>query len=214
MFKAVIFDFNGVLVNDLKIHEEAYWRAGRELGFPVAREIVRKYLSYSPGQKRTFYFGDISDEAWERIAGLMTRIYFELAEKTDVLFPDVEPLLTKLSIRYTLALLSNTRRKYFNGVFPRKLASLFRETMFFEEIREPKPAPDALLEMMRRLGRDPNECCYVGDSILDVRMARKADIRIFSVSTGDNSKEELQAEGADWVLNNLSELKEKLEPTN
>jgi phosphoglycolate phosphatase-like HAD superfamily hydrolase len=44
-------------------------------------------------------------------------------------------------------------------------------------------------------------------------MARKADTRIFSVATGDNSKEELQAEGADWALNNLSELKEKLEPT-
>ena len=213
MFKAVIFDFNGVLVNDLKIHEEAYWRAGRELGFPVAREIVRKYLSYSPDQKRTFYFGDISDDTWERIAGFMTRIYFELAEKTDVVFPDVEPVLTTLSARYTLALLSNTRRKYFNRVFPRKLARLFRETVFFDEIREPKPAPDGLLEMMRRLGRDPDECCYVGDSILDVQMARKADIRIFSVATGDNSKEELQVEGADWALNNLSELKEKLEPT-
>lgn len=210
MFKAVIFDFNGVLVNDLKIHEEAYWRAGRELGFPVAREIVRKYLSYAPGQKRTFYFGDISDEAWERIAGLMTRIYFELAEKTDVVFPDVEPVLTSLSARYTLALLSNTRRKYFNRVFPQKLANLFRETLFFDEIREPKPAPDALLEMVRRLGTNPDECCYVGDSILDVQMARKADIRIFSVATGDNSKEELQAEGADRVFNNLSELQEQL----
>ena len=213
MFKAIIFDFNGVLVNDLKIHEEAYWRAGRELGFPIAREIVRKYLSYSPGQKRTFYFGDITDETWDRIAELMTRIYFVLAERTDVVFPDVEPVLSWLSTRYMLALLSNTRRKYFNRVFPHNLANLFRETVFFDEIREPKPAPDALLEMVRRLGTDPGECCYVGDSILDVQMARKADIRVFALATGDNSREELQAEGADRVFNNLSELKGELEPT-
>jgi len=51
----------------------------------------------------------------------------------------------------------------------------------------------------------------VGDSVLDVQMAKRADIRMFSVATGDNSNEELQAAGADWVVNNLLELKEKLE---
>lgn len=211
VFKAIIFDYNGVLVNDLKIHEEAYWRAGRDLGFPVTRETVRKYLSYSPGQKRKFYYGNISDETWKRIAGLMTKFYFDLAEKRDVVFPDVEPVLTFLSAKYMLALISNTRRKYFKRVFPRKLASLFRETMFFEEIEEPKPSPDALLEMMERLGMSTDECCYVGDSILDVQMAKRAGIKVFSVATGDNSKEELRAAGADWVVNNLSELKEKLQ---
>ena len=211
MLKAIIFDYNGVLVNDLKIHEEAYWRAGRDLGFPVTRETVRKYISYSPGQKRNLYYGNISDETWKRIAGLMTRFYFELAEKGNVVFPGVEPLLMSLSTRYMLALISNTRRKYFNRVFPRTLAGLFRETMFFDEIRQPKPSPNAFLEMMERLGTGTDECCYVGDSVLDVQMAKRADIRVFSVATGDNSKKELQAAGADWVVNNLLELKGKLE---
>jgi len=210
VLKTIIFDYNGVLVNDLKIHEEAYWRAGRDLGFPVTRKTVRKYLSYSPGQKRKFYYGNISDEAWKRITGLMTKFYFDLTEKRDVVFPDVEPVLTSLSAEYMLALISNTRRKYFNRVFPRKLAGLFRETMFFEEIREPKPSPNALLEMMERLGTGTDECCYVGDSVLDVQMAKRADIRVFSVATGDNSNEELQEAGADWVVNSLSELKEQL----
>ena len=140
----------------------------------------------------------------------MTRFYFDLAEKRDVVFPDVEPVLISLSARYMLALISNTRRKYFNRVFPRKLASLFRETMFFEEIRKPKPSPDPLLEMLERLGIGTGECYYVGDSVLDVQMARSVGTKVFSVATGDNSQEELQAAGADWVGNNLSELKEQL----
>jgi phosphoglycolate phosphatase len=82
--------------------------------------------------------------------------------------------------------------------------------MFFEEIRKPKPSPDPLLEMMERLGIGTGECCYVGDSVLDIQMARSVGTRVFSVATGDNSQEELQAAGADWVGNNLSELKEKL----
>ena len=210
MIRAIIFDYNGVLVNDLKIHEEAYWRAGKEMGLPLTRETVRRYLSYSPEQKRTFYFGDISDETWKEIVRLMVRFYFDLAVKRDLIFPDVEPVLTSLSARYVLALLSNTRRKFFNKIFPRKLANLFRETMFFEEIRKPKPSPDPLLEMMERLGIGTGECCYVGDSVLDIQMARSVGTKVFSVATGDNSQEELQAAGADWVGNNLSELKEKL----
>jgi HAD superfamily hydrolase (TIGR01549 family) len=210
VIRGIIFDYNGVLVNDLKIHEEAYWRAGKEVGLPLTRETVRRYLSYSPEQKRTLYFGDISDETWKEIVRLMARFYFDLAVKRDLIFPDVEPVLTSLSARYVLALLSNTRRKFFNKIFPRKLASLFRETMFFEEIRKPKPSPDPLLEMMERLGIGTGECCYVGDSVLDIQMARSVGTKVFSVATGDNSQEELQAAGADWVGNNLSELKEKL----
>lgn len=211
MLKAIIFDYNGVLVNDLKIHEEAYWRAGKELGIPVARETLRKYLSYSPEQKRKLYYGNISDETWRQISRIRARFYFDLAEKSDLVFPDVEAVLLSLSSRYILALISNTRREYFNRIFPRKLASLFRETMFFDEIRKPKPSPDPLLKMMERLGIGRDQCCYVGDSVLDVQMAKRVDIKVFSVATGDNSKEELGAAGADWIVNNLSELKEKLE---
>jgi beta-phosphoglucomutase len=210
MLKAIIFDYNGVLVNDLKIHEEAYWRAGKESGIPVARETVRKYLSYSPEHKRKLYYGNIPDKTWRQISRITARLYFDQAENEEVIFPDVEEVLTSLSASYMLALISNTRREYFNRIFPRKLAILFTETMFFDEIGKPKPAPDPLLKMMGRLGIGRDQCCYVGDSVLDVQMAKRVGITVFSVATGDNPKEELQAAGADWVVNNLSELHEKV----
>jgi beta-phosphoglucomutase len=211
MFKAIIFDYNGVLVNDLKIHEEAYYRAGRDLGIPLARETLRKYQSYSHRQKRKLLYGNISDAKWKEISGIKDRIYFDLAEKRNLLFPGVETVLMALSASYMLALVSNTRREYFNRIFPRNLATLFKEKIFSDEIRNPKPSPDPLLKMMERLGMGRDECCYVGDSVLDIQMAKRADIGVISVATGDNSQEELRAAGADWVVNNLSELKTKLE---
>jgi beta-phosphoglucomutase len=211
VLKAIIFDYNGVLVDDLKFHEEAYWRAGKHVGIHPTRETVRKYLSYSPEQKRKLLYGDISDETWEEISRLRARFYFELAERGNVVFPDVEPVLTSLAHRYELALISNTRRDYFERIFPRKLAKLFKETMFLDEIGKPKPSPDPLLVMMERIGIGEDECCYVGDSVLDVQMAKGAGIKVFSVARGDNSYAELRAAGADWVMDNLSELKQRLE---
>lgn len=211
MFKAIIFDYNGVLVNDLKIHEEAYYRAGKDLGIPLARETLRKYQSYSHTQKRKLLYGNISDARWKEITAVKDRIYFDLAEKENLLFPRAETVLMALSVRYMLALVSNTRREYFHRIFPRNLATLFKEKIFSDEIMNPKPSPDPLLKTMERLGMGRDECCYVGDSVLDIQMAKRAGIRVFSVATGDNSQEELRAAGGDWVVDNLSELKVKLE---
>ena len=211
MFKAIIFDYNGVLVNDLRIHEEAYYRAGKDLGIPLARETLRKYQSYSHAQKRKLLCGSISDARWKEISAVKDKIYFDLAEKANLLFPGVETVLMALSVRYMLALASNTRREYFKRIFPRNLATLFREKIFSDDIMNPKPSPDPLLKTMERLGMGRDECCYVGDSVLDVQMAKRAGIKVFSVATGDNSQQELRAAAADWVVDNLSELKAKLE---
>jgi HAD superfamily hydrolase (TIGR01549 family) len=181
------------------------------LGIPIARETVRQYLSHSPEQKKKLLYGDISDETWKEISRLRAGFYFELAESGNVVFPDVRHVLTSLADRYILALISNTRRDYFERIFPRNLANLLRETMFLEEIGKPKPSPDPLLLMIKRIGIGRDECCYVGDSVLDIQMAKGAGIKAFSVATGDNSQEELLAAGADSIVANLSELKEMLE---
>jgi len=213
MFKAIIFDYNGVLINDLEIHEEAYLTAAKELGLPLTREVAWKYISATALQKRKFYFGDISDEAWDRIFQAKTEHYFALIERKSPLFPEVREVLDLLSRRYLLGLISNTPRRYFEKVFPRDLALLFQATTFGDEMHAPKPDPGALIEMMRRLTVTADQCCYVGDSLSDVRMVKEAGIKIFSVATGDNSKQELIDAGSDWVLDRLSDLVRELNST-
>ena len=212
MFKAIIFDFNGVLVSDLRFHEEAYLLAAKETGFPLTLETIQRHISTTPGQKRKLYFGDIFDKTWSRIFRLKTQSYFDLIREKDLLFPETGKVLPFLAERYLLGLISNTPRTYFEKVFPQSLAKLFREAIFGDEMRHPKPSPEPLLEMMRRLDVVSGQCCYVGDSVSDVQMAKRAGIKIFSVATGDNSKEELTTAGADWVLDRLGELKNKLIP--
>lgn len=211
MFKAIIFDYNGVLVDDVKIHTESYLQAGRDLGFPLSHETVRKYISYAPDQKRKHYFGNISDEQWCELSRIKAGYYYNMAKNVNIIFSEVEAVLTSLSSKYALALISNTTREQFERTFHRHLARLFRETLFVDDVEEPKPSPEPLLKVMEQLGVGIDQCCYVGDSVLDVRMARKVGIKMFAVPTGDNTLEELRAAGANWVINRLSELNESLE---
>jgi phosphoglycolate phosphatase len=210
MFKAIIFDYNGVLVDDLKAHEDAYLYAAEMFNRPLSRETVQRYVSHAISRKRGFYFGDISDGEWQALLRTKTERYFEIAAEKELIFPDVEAVLGSLSRKYTLALVSNTTRENFNGVFPVSLADFFRETLFADEMENPKPSPEPLLRIMARLGVTRDTCCYIGDSLLDIRMSKEAGVTIFGVTTGHNSFEELQQAGADFVGNSLTEVEKEL----
>ena len=211
MLQTIIFDYNGVLVDDLKIQRDSYLWAAKKLGFSLSAKIVSQYISHTTEQKREIYFGDITDEQWEKVLLAKTRYYFETVKKSDVVFPDVETVLNSLSTQYVLGLVSNTTRHYFDHVFPAHLSSLFREKLLVEDVETPKPSPEPLFKILRRLKIPKERCCYVGDSLLDVRMAKSAEISILAVATGGNSLAELRAAGADDVLGSLSELPRRLE---
>jgi len=210
MLRAIIFDYNGVLVDDVKIHEESYLSAAKAFEVPLSRETVKQHISYAPEQKRKLYFGDISDDRWEELLRTKERRYFEMAEKADIVFPEVDDVLTLLAKKYTLSLVSNTPRNYFNRVFPRHLAGLFGESLFVDEVEKPKPSPAPLLKMIDRLGIQKDQCCYVGDSVLDIQMSKAAGVFIFAAATGENSDEELRSAGADVVLTSLRELEKRI----
>jgi len=211
VLRAIIFDYNGVLVNDLDVHEEAYMKAAPEFGLSLNREVFRKYFSASPEQKRVLFFGEIPDEIWDRLFQTKTNYYFELVKRRNLLCPEVEETLVSLSEKYMLGLVTNTPRVYFERVFPSGLALLFREMIFSDEMSNPKPSPEPLMEVMKKVGVTADQCCYVGDSISDITMARRAGVRIFVITTGDGSREELEGAGPDGIMSSLSELKRRLE---
>jgi len=97
MFKAIIFYYNGILVDDLRFHEDAYLLAAN--GFPLALETIQRHISTTAGQKRKLYFGDISDETWNRIFELKTKNYFDLIKGENPLFPEAMDVLNSLSKR-------------------------------------------------------------------------------------------------------------------
>ncbi len=206
MLKAIVFDYNGVLLNDLDYQVESYWRAGKDKGFEISIETVRQHISCSPSHKKDLYFKNISEAEWEKVFDLKEKYYYELIDQKDLLFPDVEQILSSLTRQFTLALVSNTIRSLFERTFPRRLADLFQGTLFVDEVKKPKPSPQPLLKIIQILELSKDECCYVGDSVEDIRMAKAAGVKIFSMATGVCSKEELVEAGADRVVDDLREL--------
>ncbi|MGL4554338.1 MAG: HAD family hydrolase [Gemmataceae bacterium] len=73
-----------------------------------------------------------------------------------------------------------------------------------EDVGRPKPAPDMLVEAMRRLKVTAAQTLYVGDMTVDVETGRAAGVTVWAVATGIHSAEQLA--GAARVMRSLSEL--------
>ena len=211
MLKAIVFDYNSTLVDDLSLSVESYYRAGREMGFSgLTRETVLRHISQPPSQKRRLYCGEISTAQWDQLVQLRKKIYCDLADPSRMLFPDTAAVLTALSGKYRLAVLSNTFRFLYERLFPEHLATLFQASLFFDEVPDPKPSPKPMQTMLATLGVAHNECGYVGDAVEDVQMAKAAGVRSFAITTGACNRAELTGAGADWVGTDLKALTVRL----
>jgi HAD superfamily hydrolase (TIGR01549 family) len=209
MLKAIIFDYNGVLVDDLIFHRDAFLRVAEDLGYSISSQGIWDLISVTPDEKRIL-FGDISDEQWKDIKARKDIYYFEMIRNGDIMLPDVEEILLHLANSYDLALVSNTARSYFEEVFPSRLAACFKTTLFAGEINPPKPAPEPLYKAMDILGVTQGECCYVGDSTSDAEMTRRAGVIMLGITTGHHSGQALKEAGAEYIVDNLKDLADKI----
>jgi len=73
-----------------------------------------------------------------------------------------------------------------------------------------KPAPDAVLDVVRTLGVALNEAVYIGDSEVDVKTAINARMPLIAVSWGFRDKKVLLDAGAVSIADSVDILREKL----
>ncbi|HID72725.1 TPA: HAD family hydrolase, partial [Candidatus Micrarchaeota archaeon] len=92
-------------------------------------------------------------------------------------------------------------------VFKREGASaLLSEIVSRQDVASSKPAPDLLEECSQRLGVPSFESVCVGDTPLDIRMAKGAGAAAVGVLSGVGTREQLVREAPDAIVEDVSGL--------
>lgn len=73
--------------------------------------------------------------------------------------------------------------------------------------RPRKPAPDMVLHALEQLGADREGAVCIGDSEVDVQMAKNAGLPLIAVDWGFRTAEQLRAAGAAVVVHTPAELR-------
>jgi pyrophosphatase PpaX len=79
-----------------------------------------------------------------------------------------------------------------------------------EEVKRPKPHPDAILRVLTLLGHDrhdaPGEAVHIGDTAEDIGAGKTAHIRTIGVTYGVSSEAEIRAAEPDYVIHAFHEM--------
>jgi phosphoglycolate phosphatase len=73
-------------------------------------------------------------------------------------------------------------------------------------VEHPGPRAEKIRAALASLGRQPDEVCFVGDAVSDVRACREVGIRSIAVAWGHQNPDRLTAAGADHVVRSTHEL--------
>lgn len=139
-----------------------------------------------------------------RSKGLATRDASELVEGS-------ERLLEALAGRYKLAVVTTrARREALAFITHWGFERYFPVVVTRQDIWRMKPHPEPILKAAQALGVAPERCVMVGDTVMDVRAARRAGAFAVGVLCGFGDRRELQRAGAQLILDRPEQLLEYL----
>ncbi len=210
MYKAVIFDLDGTLLNTIEDLANACNYALELCEFPTHNiEAYKAFVGDGRYKliERIVPLNQNSPEVINEVLALYDKFYE--AHMLDVTRPyeGIINLLDCLIERgIKLAVVSNKPHEFTVEVVQHFFNDRF-QIAFGQRANYPtKPNPATVFEVMEEFKVNSEECIYVGDSNIDIKTAKNARLKSVGVAWGFRGKEELMAEGADFIVSTVEEL--------
>ena len=206
MLRAVLFDWDGTLVDTAEASFRCYVRLFAEFGIPFDREVYAR--TYSPNWYQTFRMLEIPEERWPDAD---ERWLAHFAEEPIALIDGARELLNAIEERGLAAGLvtSGSRDRVRRELAVHNVS--MHECVFGSDVREKKPHPEGLLLCLDRLRIEADDAVYVGDSPEDVAMARAAGVYAIAVPGGYPNRAALLAAGPDAIAETLPQVVDLLD---
>lgn len=213
MISAVVFDFDGVLVDSEPLHLRAYQEVLEPRGISLPREeYYADYLGYDdPGVFRALSAArewPIDDRELENLIREKTEIYEGLLAAGAHLYPGVKDCVNALSVTYPLGIASGAARHEIEATLAAQgLDRFFRFVVASGDTPASKPAPDPYRRAAELHGVAPSSCLAIEDSRWGIESAKAAGLWCIGV-TNTYAVSELM--DADAIIGSLAELTPEL----
>jgi phosphoglycolate phosphatase len=211
MIKGVIFDFDGTLANSIEDIADSMNQVLEENNFPThdyatyktfvgrgIRTLVEKSLPLENRDAKEI----------EKNFDRMMQVYDENCIVKTCLYPGIKDLLDALSERgIKISVFSNKANELTQKVVKVLLADWKLEYVLGAGGDIPrKPDPKGAILISEKMGIDPSELMYIGDSGVDMATAQNSGMHAVGVLWGFRDMEELLTNGAQTILEKPMDL--------
>jgi beta-phosphoglucomutase-like phosphatase (HAD superfamily) len=217
MIKAILMDFNGVIINDEPVQMRAYQEVLKADGIDLTEE---DYYSSLGMDDRTFVAAafersgiEIDGAKIESMVASKSAKWKEMVTNDLPLFEGIVDFVEKMSHEFTLGIVSMAGRHEIDFVLEKSgLGRHFSTIVSAENTTKCKPDPECFRVGFRQIdsvrtsqGHLPmthGECLVIEDSPPGITGARNADLPALGV-TNTVSADELRKAGAGAIANDL-----------
>ncbi len=207
--KAVVFDFDGTLVDTWRDIATALNRTLRDAGLPEADgPDVRYWIGKGVIDllERAVPEADRSPERIDELFRLFRDHYQECCLDTTEPYPGVIEVLDELS-EHWLAVLSNKPARFLDHIINALgLKSYFRTIVGGDSIDVRKPDPAAFHHVLRSYDGTPAAIWMIGDSAIDVETGLAARANTIGCGWGLRGKQELIDAGVQHLIERPAEI--------
>lgn len=184
-YQAVFFDLDGVLVDSMDKHVEAWKEAFSRFGIQVsADEILLREGEKAAVTAEDLFKRNGLEATAERVQSLLKmkrEVYGKDAPQG--LIPGARELLQKLKgAGYRLALVTGSVPRNIDRVMTPDEKALFDTIVTAEDVEQGKPSPEPFLTAARNLNIHPSDCIVVENAPLGIKSAKSAGMAVAAIT--------------------------------
>ncbi|HEX7282344.1 MAG TPA: HAD family phosphatase [Vicinamibacterales bacterium] len=185
--KAVIFDIDGTIVDNMHLHAEAFAVFAERHGLPPLTTGDRARLD---GRRNSEIFPilfkrEVPREEWLAYEHEKESLYRELSKGRLAPMKGLRLLIDRLresAVPMALAT-SAPEANVIHTLSELDLIDAFPVIVRGDQVPRGKPAPDVFLEAARRLGVPPHDCLVFEDAPMGIEAAHAAGMRVVALTT-------------------------------
>ncbi|WP_029407244.1 HAD-IA family hydrolase [Thiomicrorhabdus sp. Milos-T2] len=207
-YKAVIFDWDGTLMNSEARIVDTIQKAAKKLGLPVlSYDESKQIIGLSLENAILGLYPELTQSQAVAMSEAYSKCFLEESSVEMVPFDGAEALLLNLKQQgLKLAIATGKSRKGLNAVLDETGFGIY-----FDITRTPvesasKPNPLMLTQILDELSIDASEVIMIGDTTFDMEMALSLKMDRLALSHGVHQAEVLQSYNPVAILDSLHEL--------
>ncbi|QVY64603.1 HAD family hydrolase [Polaribacter sp. Q13] len=209
-YKAVIFDLDGTLVNSIKDIADAMNIVLKKRNYPTYN--YETYKTFVGSGVRSLVVSALPEEnpkneEVEACLKDMMQVYSEVCTVKTKPYEGILELLEKLNAKnIKVSVLSNKEDTLTKKIAAFLLPEFLSPVLGLKVEVDKKPNPKVALEVCEEIGVKPEETIFIGDTDVDILVAKNANMLPVGVSWGFRDKESLVNAGAAQVLQHPLDL--------
>lgn len=213
MFKAALFDMDGVIVDSEPLHHKAYHQMFNDINIEVSDELYASFTGQSTLEICKFLVNHFELPLGPQTLVDIKRSHFKQLFETDESLALIDGVLDLIKDYHkhgiTMVVASSASMTNIDRIFDRfDLNPYFKAKISGADLKQSKPHPEIFIKAAELAGHHRKDCFVIEDSTNGITAAKKAEL--YCIGFDSFHSEDQDYSLADLVVSSFKDIKYEL----